>query len=231
MSGIASKWKRDAEVDAAPCAIPKGIQGTQLKNEELRMIYYILLISYGCGVGLLLMEVGYGRLLERCGYRRPQPASVLQRVLGQQSGSAGKTAWQSGSGDQGKPTTTYTYGMSMNPAAVSTWSTVTTSLTPPPAAGSGAGAPSGSGAPTAGSSAPRSDREVLQEMRDNIKYINNRPYMFITGGDGTVRPVPVSEERSEVFERVFKELKERPGSSRAEDQFGDLYSPERLMRQ
>ena len=230
MSGIASKWKRDAEVDAAPCAIPKGIQGTQLKNEELRMIYYILLISYGCGVALLLLEVGWGRLLDQCGvgagHRRPgQSLSVLQRVLGQETGAAGKTAWPAGGGggDQDKPGSTFTYGMSVNPASVSTW--VSTARSPPPPAGLG------SGAPAAGSAASRSDREVLQEMRDNIKYINNRPYMFVTGGDGSVRPVPVTEERSEVFERVFKELKERPGSSRIDDQFGDLYSPEHLMRQ
>ena len=228
MSGIASKWKRDAEVDAAPCAIPKGIQGTQLKNEELRMIYYILLISYGCGVALLLMEVGLDRLLDWCGGgARPasQSLSVLQRVLGHQTSVAsGKTAWPAGSGEQTKPTTTYTYGMSMNPASVSTWSAVTTSLTPPPAAagGSGRDAP-----PPAG---VRSDRDVLQEMRSNIKYINDRPYMFVTDGDGSVRPVPVTEERSEVFERVFKELKERPTSSRVDDHFGDLYSPEHLMR-
>ncbi|XP_043220799.1 glutamate receptor ionotropic, delta-2-like isoform X1 [Amphibalanus amphitrite] len=232
MSGIASKWKRDAEVDAEPCAIPKGIQGTQLKNEELRMIYYILLVSYGCGVALLLLEVGLGRLLDRCaggGGARParQSLSVLQRVLGQEAGAAaGKTAWPAASGDQSKPTTTYAYGMSVNPAAVSTWSAVTTSLTTPPAGPASSAAPAGSG-----SGAPRSDREVLQEMRNNIKYINNRPYMFVRDGAGGVRPVPVTEERSEVFERVFKDLKERPNSSRVDDHFGDLYSPEHLMRQ
>ncbi|XP_037069520.1 glutamate receptor ionotropic, delta-1-like [Pollicipes pollicipes] len=217
MSGIANKWKRDAEVDAAPCAIPKGIQGTKLMNEELRMIYYILLTSYGCGVALLMLEIGWGRLARRCGSfsRQDDANTVLQRVLRPDGAGAGKSAWAVTRPDQ-KPTTTYTYGMSMDRGAVSTWSTVTTSPPPPP---------SSSSAPVAGA---RSDREVLQEMRDSIKYVNGRPYLLVGTGDG-VRPVPVTDDKNEVFERIFRELKERPGSSRLNDQFGDLYLPENLM--
>jgi len=108
----------------------------------------------------------------------------------------------------------------MNPHAVTSWSSVSTALAPP--------APAQSGAPPP--QQQRSDQQVLQQMRDSIKYVNDRPYMFVDSADG-VRPIPVTEDRSEVFERIFRELKERPGSSRLDDQFGDLYSPEHLMRQ
>ncbi|XP_037069525.1 glutamate receptor ionotropic, delta-1-like [Pollicipes pollicipes] len=193
MSGIANKWKRDAEVDAAPCAIPKGIQGTKLMNEELRMIYYILLTSYGCGVALLMLEIGWGRLARRCGSfsRQDDANTVLQRVLRPDGAGAGKSAWAVTRPDQ-KPTTTYTYGMSMDRGAVSTWSTVTTRC--------------------ATASSTSTGGRTCSSAR----------------GDG-VRPVPVTDDKNEVFERIFRELKERPGSSRLNDQFGDLYLPENLM--
>ena len=80
MTGIVPKWSEDAAVDPAPCAAPAAIQGTKLKNAELRMVYVVMLIAYGSACVLLAVELGLSWLVGRCRRARSLTSRLTEHV-------------------------------------------------------------------------------------------------------------------------------------------------------
>lgn len=54
--GFTEKWGRQTHVVAAPCIVPNSVQGSTLRNTEMRIVYFLLLLMYTGGALLLLSE-------------------------------------------------------------------------------------------------------------------------------------------------------------------------------
>ncbi|KAF0299857.1 Glutamate receptor 1 [Amphibalanus amphitrite] len=199
MTGILPKWSQDAAVDSAPCEASDSIQGTKLRRSELRMVFWVMLVAYGSACGLLALELTLSWLVRR--YRRgntqskdpPTISGVRHVVLHAKSDSNVHRAWMEPAGHMS-----------------SIWASPFADPHLDGRRSKGNTSPSGdTSKPEDQRALTRSDREVIQDMRSNIRRINGRPYMFVRSGEG-LQPVPVDEDRGEQLMSIFRRLKGRP---------------------
>ncbi|XP_043190105.1 glutamate receptor ionotropic, delta-2-like isoform X2 [Amphibalanus amphitrite] len=185
MTGILPKWSQDAAVDSAPCEASDSIQGTKLRRSELRMVFWVMLVAYGSACGLLALELTLSWLVRR--YRRgntqskdpPTISGVRHVVLHAKSDSNVHRAWMEPAGHMS-----------------SIWASPFADPHLDGRRSKGNTSPSGdTSKPEDQRALTRSDREVIQDMRSNIRRINGRPYMFVRSGEG-LQPVPVDEDRA-----------------------------------
>ena len=201
MTGILPKWSRDAGVDSAPCEASASIQSTKLRRSELRMVFLVMLVSYGSACAVLVLELVLWWLVRRCRRARGQSHSapglsgVRHVVVKARGDSTIKTAWMEpdawtpGHKSSGWAAPLTDRQRETKPRGLSSPSSDAPSDRRPPAV--------------------RGDREVLRDMRASVKRINGRPYMFVRTGDA-LRPVPVTEDRGELLMNIFRRLKRQP---------------------